>query len=112
LGLHIRLAPDLIFETLRHHYDEGEAGVLQPDGMADADVGLDQAVGTALAGSVKEEDDGPGFLFGEIGRHKDLVTVGGGGDGDGAIEETGLSAGKGGERGCRIGGRAVLEVSV
>ena len=56
--------------------------------------------GRALAGSVKEEDDRPGFLFGEISRDINLVTVGGGGHGDGAIEEAGLSAGKGGERGC------------
>jgi len=49
---------------------------------------------------VKEENDGPGFLSGEIGGDKDLVTVGGGGDGDGAIEKAGLSAGKRGERSC------------
>jgi hypothetical protein len=49
---------------------------------------------------VKEEDHRPGFLLGEIGRDEYLVTVGDARESNSAIEEAGLSPGKGGHRGC------------
>jgi hypothetical protein len=63
--------------------------------MADAYVGLNHAVVPALACAVQKKNNGPGFLFGEIGGNKDLVTIVGAGDCDLAIKESGLNAAEG-----------------
>jgi hypothetical protein len=56
---------------------------------ANADLGLDEAVGTTFSTPVKEQDDRPGASAIVASGHVDLIAVGLTGDGDGAIQKPG-----------------------
>ena len=76
--------------TLRNHNNSGETGAVEADGVREADVSLQQAVGATFAVTMQEEDDGP-VLFGRpIFRKKNLIRVGGAVKGERAVEEAGF----------------------
>jgi hypothetical protein len=76
--------------TLGDDYESGKAGAVAADGRADTDLGLDEAVGTALAVAVEEEDNGPFLVGGPVVRHKDLILIGDAANGERTVQEAGF----------------------
>ena len=85
---HIRLIPTMFLQALRHDHEGGKTRAVVADGRGDADLGLDEAIGTAFTGAVEEEDNGPFLIGGPVVRHKDLILIADAANGEGTVEKT------------------------
>src|SRR5947207_13787332 len=85
-----RVGPPNVLAALRHHHHRWKAAAVHADGSSDPHLRLHEAVVSALAGAVKEENDRPLLLFCPRVRNEDLIFVLGARDGYGAVEKTRL----------------------
>jgi hypothetical protein len=99
LGFDVGRAPVHFGTALRDHDHEGKSRAIEANGGGKAKAGLQQAVGAALARTVKKKNHWPGFFGVKIDRNIDLIAITFPRDFDGTVEKACLDAGRGAKRG-------------
>src|SRR5271165_2290769 len=88
----------VVERNLRHHDDKGPAVGMQADRLRKADLCLVHPFGTALAGTMQEENDRPDAMLGPVLGQIDLVLVHIPIDRYTAVEEAGVEVARGSVR--------------